>query len=136
MDLRRRHRLLTALACAALATGPVALVAQAPDSLPPGVTPETLQRGRVLYQGAGLCLACHGVDGKGTTLGPNLVDAEWLHTDGSFEAIVRIVLSGVEQRASKTGQMMPPRGGSSLKDEEVRAVAAYVWALNRGVKIP
>jgi hypothetical protein len=29
---------------------------------------------------------------------------------------------------------MPPRGGANLKDEQVRAVAAYVWSLSRKPK--
>ncbi len=28
------------------------------------------------------------------------------------------------------GQIMPPRGGSGITDEPVRAVAAYVWSLS------
>jgi hypothetical protein len=31
---------------------------------------------------------------------------------------------------SKEGCPMPPRGGSSITDEEVKAVAAYVYSLS------
>lgn len=109
----------------------VPLAAQAPQQLPDGVTPAMVEKGKKLYLGAGLCLACHGVDGKGT-IGPSLVDTEWLHIDGSFEQIVKQVLAGVSQKESKTGQIMPPKGGSSLNEADIRAVAAYVWTLSRG----
>lgn len=135
MDTRLRHGILTIAVLGTLAAA-MPLRAQAvPDSLPPGVTMAMVKKGRSLFTGAGLCLACHGVDGKGT-IGPSLVDGEWLHGDGSFESIVRQVLAGVDIKDSKTGQPMPPRGGSGLKDEDVRAVSAYVWALSRGVKVP
>jgi mono/diheme cytochrome c family protein len=80
--------------------------------------------------GAGLCLACHGPDGKGLT-GPNLTDQEWLQIDGSYDQIVKQVLTGVDEKRSKTGQIMPPKGGSSISDADVKAVAAYVWSLSR-----
>jgi mono/diheme cytochrome c family protein len=130
MDTRFRYGILTACALGVLAAAPP-LPAQSADSLPPGVTMAMVQKGKALFTGAGLCLACHGVDGKGT-IGPSLVDGEWLHGDGSFEWMVRQVLAGVDMKESKTGQPMPPRGGSGLKDEDVRAVSAYVWALSRG----
>ncbi len=107
---------------------PVAAVAQVPDSLPDGVTPEMIQEGAQLFNGLGICMACHGPDAKGTAIGPDLTDDEWLHIDGSFEAIVSQILAGVLADQSKSGQVMPPKGGSSLTDEQVRAVAAYVWS--------
>jgi len=109
---------------------PVAAAAQVPDSLPDGVTPQMIQEGTQLFVGAGICMACHGMDAKGApNLGPDLTDDEWLHGDGSFEAIVGQILEGVPLDQSKSGQIMPPKGGSGLTDDQVRAVAAYVWSL-------
>lgn len=101
------------------------------DSLPEGVTPAMVSAGKELFGGKGLCLACHGPDATGG-LGPDLTDTVWLHGDGSFTDIVSRVLLGVPDDESITGQSMPPKGGSTLTDEEVRAVAAYVWTLSRG----
>ena len=130
MDTRLRHGLLTGAVALALGLVPAAQ-AQTADSLPPGVTRDMVAKGKGIFGGAGLCLACHGADGKGV-IGPNLTDKTWLHSDGSYEAIVKQVISGVDEKASKTGQIMPPRGGSGISDAEVRAVAAYVWTLSHG----
>ena len=107
----------------------VALGAQQPDSLPPGVTPAMIAKGKELFQGPGICIACHGLDAKGAG-GPDLTDQVWLHNKGTFPEIVAQILEGISEEKSKSGQPMPPRGGSSLDDGEVRAVAAYVWSLS------
>jgi mono/diheme cytochrome c family protein len=120
------------LLSAALVVGlPGAAEAQAADSLPPGVTRDMVAKGKGIFGGSGLCLACHGPDGKGT-IGPNLTDKTWLHGDGSYEAIVAQITTGTDQKTSKTGQIMPPKGGSGISDAEIRAVAAYVWTLSHG----
>ena len=130
MVARLGYGVLTAVL--ALGTGAASQArAQATDSLPPGVTKDMVAKGKGIFGGAGLCLACHGADGKGV-IGPNLTDKTWLHSDGSYDAIVKQVISGVDEKASKTGQIMPPRGGSGISDAEVRAVAAYVWTLSHG----
>lgn len=126
MDLRIRYGILTV---AGLALAPVAR-AQTADSLPPGVTREMVDRGRVVFQGPGLCIACHGPAAKGG-IGPDLTDTVWMHGDGSFDALVKVIASGVSLEVSETGQLMPPRGGSSINDDDVRAVAAFVWTLSR-----
>jgi mono/diheme cytochrome c family protein len=101
-----------------------------PDSLPAGVTAEMVQSGAPLYAGQGLCAVCHSQNGKGMPgLGPDLTDEEWLHSDGSYDAIVEQILNGIDASESKTGLAMAPKGGSSITDEQVRAVAAYVWSL-------
>jgi mono/diheme cytochrome c family protein len=110
------------------ATAPARAVAQG-TPLPPGVTQDMINKGKKVFGGPGLCLACHGPDGKGT-IGPNLTDQEWLHVDGSYEQIAKLVLSGVDQAKSKTGQIMPPKGGSGINEADIRAVAAYVWTLS------
>jgi mono/diheme cytochrome c family protein len=106
--------------------------AQAKDSLPSGVTPAMVAEGKTLYGGAGLCAACHGAAGKGVQgLGADLTDAKWLHSDGSFEAVAKQILTGVTPEKSSTGVAMPAKGGGQLSDAQVRAVAAYVWTLGR-----
>jgi cbb3-type cytochrome c oxidase subunit III len=114
---------------------PAAAAAQTKDSLPPGVTPEMLKEGKTLFGGAGICAACHGSDAKGMPgLGANLTDNKWLHSDGSYDAIVKQIMTGVSSSQSTTGAAMPPKGGSSLTDAQVKAVAAYVWSLSHPPK--
>lgn len=126
MDTRLRIGLLTA-ALAGLGAGLPAQV-PAPDSLPAGVTSSMVAKGRAVFGGQGICIACHGPDGRGA-VGPSLADSAWLHSDGSYEGIVSTITAGVSARASKSGVVMPPRGGSGINDEDLRAVAAYVWSL-------
>lgn len=102
----------------------------AADSLPAGVTPATVERGKVVFQVDGNCAMCHGADAAGN-VGPDLTDEEWLHVKGSYLAILQSVLMGVTSENSKSGIEMPPRGGANLSDADVHAVAAYVWVLSR-----
>jgi mono/diheme cytochrome c family protein len=99
--------------------------------LPTGVTAAMVDEGRTLFHGAGLCFTCHGQNGVGQqALGPNLGDAEWLHSDGSYDAIVNQINTGVPANVSKSGTVMPAKGGAAtLTDEQVRAIAAYVYSL-------
>ncbi len=107
---------------------PVSVSAQAGDSIPDEVTSSMIEEGARIFKGPGLCAACHGPDGKGLTA-PDLTDDEWIHIDGSFEAIVARIIEGVAIADSRTGIPMLPRGGMPLTDDQVRAVAAYIWSL-------
>lgn len=99
--------------------------------LPEGVTQEMVNEGKQLFTGAGLCSVCHGADATGMpSLGANLTDDEWIHGDGSYEFIVENIMTGVPADESSTGTAMPPKGGSGITDEQVRAVAAYVYSLS------
>jgi mono/diheme cytochrome c family protein len=106
---------------------------QTTPSLPKGVTAAMVEKGKQLFEGQGLCAACHGFDGKGA-VGPDLTDTVWVHNKGSFEEIAAQIIRGIPESESKSGNIMPPRGGSTLSDEELRAVAAYVWSLSHGGK--
>lgn len=115
-----------------LIVAPPAATAQSGDSLPEGVTPAQIDEGRRLFGGAAICASCHGRDATGVPgIGPDLTDDEWLHSDGSFKALVRQITDGVPSDESSTGVMMPPKGGTNLTEAQVRAVAAYVWSLTR-----
>jgi cbb3-type cytochrome c oxidase subunit III len=126
MHHRTRLGLLVA-ALALLGTGQA--VAQEKAAAPAGVTPAAIAKGDSIYHKTGLCYACHGTNAEGA-VGPNLTDAEWLHGDGSYDMIVATVTSGVPADKAKKGVAMPPKGGSSITDEEVKAVAAYVYSLS------
>lgn len=81
--------------------------------------------------GGGTCYACHGQDGTGSGVGPNLTDNEWLNTDGTLEGITKVVQNGVPQ-PKKAPAPMPPMGGASLSPDQVKAVATYVHSLGGG----
>ena len=110
--------------------GPAAQPAMPAGQLPAGVTQAMVDEGKTLFHGAGICYTCHGQNGVGVTgLGPNLSDATWLHSDGSYDAIVNQIMHGVTATESTTGVAMPAKGGSAISDDQVKAVAAYVYSL-------
>jgi mono/diheme cytochrome c family protein len=106
------------------------VVDAAPVDLPEGVTQEMVAAGQTLFGGGGLCFACHGANGAGGPLAPQLSDAEWLHIDGSYDAIVELINAGVPTPI-QFAAAMPPRGGAAITDEQVREVAAYVYSISR-----
>ncbi|HMU60655.1 MAG TPA: cytochrome c [Gemmatimonadales bacterium] len=103
--------------------------AETPTPLPAGVTPAMVAQGASIFKGQGMCSVCHGIDGKGG-VGANLTDSTWLHSKGSYEEIVQQITTGVPQKESTNGVPMPPKGGSGINPEQVKAVAAYVWTLS------
>ena len=102
------------------------------QSLPAGVTAAMVAEGQQVYLGAGICMACHGLDGTGL-IGPDLTDAEWLIGDGEYQTLVDQIIEGVtaDQATNPLGAIMPPRGGAGISDAQVEAVAAYIWTLSR-----
>ena len=115
------------LALAALAAPVAAQQSATPDSA-------TVAAGKKIFEGAGLCFSCHGMQGEGM-LGPttalNATKTKWLHHDGSWSGVIKLVTGGVDAATSTSGQIMPPKGGSAINDEQVRQVAAYVLSLHR-----
>lgn len=102
------------------------------QELPEGVTMAMIQEGDNIFHGAGICSSCHGANGAGLpNLGANLTDTEWLHSDGSYEAIVQTITNGVTAEESTTGVPMPPKAGTNITDDQVKAAAAYVWSLSK-----
>jgi mono/diheme cytochrome c family protein len=78
--------------------------------------------------GAG-CTGCHGTDASGTPLGPPLLGHRRIWGDGSYQSIEQIIREGVPQPKQYRAPM-PPLGGAQLTDEQLAAVAAYVWGLS------
>jgi mono/diheme cytochrome c family protein len=129
--MSRRPAITLALIALASATWQTKLVAQqAVPHVPEGVTPARIAEGGKLFKGPGVCFACHGPEGRGATTGPDLTDTLWIHSTGTFSEIVQQIVKGVPQNRSKSGLLMPPGGGGQLNDEQVKAVAAYVWNLS------
>jgi len=99
--------------------------------LPEGVTPEMVTAGQQIFTGAGNCFTCHADDGSGTALAPNLLDDEWINTDGTYEGIIGVVQNGVAT-PQQFPAAMPAMGGAQLTEAQVREVAAYVYSLSSG----
>jgi mono/diheme cytochrome c family protein len=93
-------------------------------------TPAMVARGDTVFHGPGNCYACHGSKGEGL-VGPSLIDAEWVHSKGTVEEIAAQVAKGIPKEQSKSGIPMPPKGGSTISDDDVNAVAAYVHSLSQ-----
>lgn len=102
-----------------------------PAQLPAGVTAAMITEGQQIFTSTGNCYTCHGPDAKGTQLAPNLTDSEWLNISGKYDEIVKTVHTGVPQPKQHPAPM-PSMGGAQLTDDQVNAVAAYVWSLGGG----
>jgi cbb3-type cytochrome c oxidase subunit III len=139
MDTWTRLGLLASLMTAAAAPA-VAQETSATPAAPPSTTPETpageasssalIARGDAVFHGPGNCYACHGSKAEGL-VGPNLTDSEWIHSKGTLEDIEAQIVHGVTKEESKSGIPMPPKGGGTLSDEDIKACAAYVHSLSQ-----
>jgi mono/diheme cytochrome c family protein len=98
--------------------------------LPEGVTLDMVQQGKTVFETT-TCFTCHGMDASGTALAPNLRDQEWLNSDGSFDGIANVVRTVVMQPVRYPG-MMPAMGGAQLSEDQIRNVAAYIYAISHG----
>ena len=100
--------------------------------VPEGATREMVVLGERIYRGqvgGAACTGCHGGNGEGTPLGPDLLGKKWLWSDGSFGGITKTITDGVSQ-PKQYRSPMPPMGGAQLTPDQISAVAAYVWALS------
>jgi mono/diheme cytochrome c family protein len=104
--------------------------------IPDGATKEMVALGDQIYHGqvgGATCMTCHGASGKGSSLGPDLASNKWMWSDGSFKGIAKTIADGVMQ-PKRYRSAMPPMGGAQLTDDQVLAVAAYVWSLSQQPK--
>jgi len=79
--------------------------------------PKAIAAGESVYMTN--CVACHLADLSGA-VGPNLVDAEWIH-GGSYDAISKTISEGVPAKGMLAW-------GPILGPEKVSQVAAYVYS--------
>jgi len=95
-------------------------------------SPKLIALGDSIFHGqvaGGTCTACHGQDAKGTAVAPDLTDNQWINGDGSYDFIVHTIHTGVPHPKQHPAPM-PPLGGANLSDDQVNAVAAYVYSLS------
>ncbi len=101
------------------------------EVVPPGATKATVALGNRIFHGetGAACTGCHGADGSGSTLGPNLTSGKWLWSDGSLSGIAATITRGVAEPKQYRAPM-PALGGAQLSPDQVNALAAYVWSLS------
>jgi mono/diheme cytochrome c family protein len=108
--------------------GPVGMERRGPaHAAVPAVQLDTAAA-RELFRGRGNCATCHGPEGRGTLLAPDLTAGGWLHADSTLGSVVRVIREGIA-RPAKFPAPMPPMGGARLRDAEIEALARYVLAL-------
>ena len=107
----------------------------APAAAGGGPTPKQVALGDSIFHGlvaGGTCTACHGQDAKGTAVAPDLTDSKWINGDGSYQFIVNTITNGVPKPKEHPAPM-PPKGGATLTDDQVKAVAAYEYSLSHKI---
>jgi glucose/arabinose dehydrogenase/mono/diheme cytochrome c family protein len=100
--------------------------------VPEGSTADMVALGVRIYHGqvgGASCTGCHGANGAGSTLGPDLTKTDRMWSDGSLAGILKVINEGVPQ-PKKFRSPMPPQGGAQLSDTQASALAAYVWGLS------
>ena len=100
--------------------------------VPQGATREMVALGDRIYHGqvgGASCTGCHGANGTGSPLGPDLTKKKWLWSDGSFAGILKVITAGVPQ-PKQYRSPMPAMGGAQLTADQASALAAYVWGLS------
>lgn len=102
--------------------------------MPGGVTTAMISEGDSLFHKAS-CVRCHGADAKGAQNGPSLMGPTFMHVNGTYDDFVRLIMSGVPADSIKDKShrfAMRPKGGGQtpLTDDQVKAVAAYVYSLS------
>lgn len=105
----------------------------AQDTAPPpaAVDSASIAAGRLLFEGRGGCVPCHGEQGEGTPEGPSLIAEPWTLGDGSFPWLLHITRHAGWGTQSREGDPRPMRGPTVLDSAEVRRVAAYVFSISR-----
>ena len=89
----------------------------------------TITEGEKLYGQA--CVACHGANLEGL-VGPSLADADWWHGNNE-QAIYKTITGGIGAGKSKSGQIMPPKGGAAITDSDVWKVLFYISSKNPSI---
>ncbi len=97
-------------------------------NLPAGVTVAMVASGESTFK-TGICIACHGADATGTPNAPNLTDALWINTDGSYEGIKTVIKTGVAA-PKQHPTPMPPMGGAQLTEQQISEIAAYIYSIS------
>lgn len=104
-----------------------------PGKPPAGATDAMVTTGDSIFHGqiaGGTCYTCHGADAKGTPLAPPLVSHTWLTGDGSYAFIQQRVTEGFPTPTPPYPGPMMPMGSTPMSPTQIKAVAAYVYAIS------
>ena len=103
---------------------------------PDGATAQDVALGDKIFHGeakGGTCGGCHGADLSGTPIGANLMDGQFMWSDGSLKGLEQTISMGVAKPKSHPGAMLP-MGGMQMSQADLKAVASYVWAVSHAGK--
>lgn len=101
-------------------------------TLPPGMTVEMLRQGDSLFHGRGGCFGCHGIEGQGLPAAGDAVTVELDYVAYNWRSIDSLIASGMPDALTRSPIAMPARGArGDLTAEDIRRVAAYVWAISQ-----
>lgn len=93
--------------------------------LPPAATvastnPDDIAAGKALYTEKA-CFACHGMNGEGNAIGPNMTDNSWIN-GCSFTDVIKVIKNGV-----------PAKGMTPYKDQlnqkQTEQISSYILSL-------
>ena len=107
-----------------------------PDTLPAlafGMTIEMIRDGDRLFHGKGGCVSCHGSEAQGLAArGKTLTAGVAFVPPGDWNAIDSTINVGMPDKQTRSPIAMPPRGQhGDLTSDEMREIAAYVWAISQ-----
>ncbi|QXD26144.1 cytochrome c [Opitutia bacterium ISCC 51] len=100
---------------------------------------EAYARGKTIYEGKAVCMACHGQDDAGLlNLGPPLANSEWV--TGDPNRLIQILLHGMEGPIEVAGKtynppaVMPDLGANpTISNKDLANVVTYIrnaWGNN------
>lgn len=69
----------------------------------------------------GTCLPCHGANGEGNAVGPNLTDKYWIH-GGSLGEVFKTITNGVPDKGMQAW-------GRTFSPSDIRNIASFVLSL-------
>jgi cytochrome c oxidase cbb3-type subunit 3 len=79
----------------------------------------SLAEGKSVYMAN--CIACHGANGEGNAVGPNLTDNYWIH-GGSIQSVFSTIKYGVQEKGMQAWQ-------AQLRPVVIQQVASYILSL-------
>jgi cytochrome c oxidase cbb3-type subunit 3 len=82
--------------------------------------PESIVAGKAIFSAMN-CITCHGLNGEGNAIGPNLTDNYWLR-GCKFEDIFNTIKNGNPAKGMIAFK-------AQLTDEKIRQVASYIMSL-------
>jgi mono/diheme cytochrome c family protein len=106
-----------------------------PAALPPlpiGMTIEMIADGDQIFHGAGGCFVCHGLEAQGMPAAGDGITVGLAYIPPTWNAIDSLVTAGMPDAITRSPIAMPARGAKgNLSRDDLRRVAAYVWAISQ-----